>query len=158
MIRLLAAVLSPKNPFSHSVLTDWCYTDSGPAEPKIIYSTSPGPDLPTDATPRTRAVLGGPSPRRGNASGFRRTFDAKGLGAHVAGRVRAAAPCPRSIPPTSTRSFVSRRHKSRGDSRSRTGFQCGQFIVREGAQRPVIKVHICIFRDLVLGSSVGISS
>ena len=37
---------------------------NGPPEPKIIYSTSPGPGLPTDATPRTRSVLGGPSPRR----------------------------------------------------------------------------------------------
>ena len=61
MIRLLAAVVSRKNPFFHSVQTDWCYTDSGPPKPKVIYSTSPGPALPTDATPRTRPVLGGPS-------------------------------------------------------------------------------------------------
>ena len=98
MIRLLAAVLSLKNPFFHSVQTDWCYTGSGPPEPKIIYSTSFGPDLPTDATPRTRSVLGGPSPRRGNASGFRRTFEAQGLGAHVARRARTAAPA-RGAPP-----------------------------------------------------------
>ena len=58
MIRLLAEVLSPKNPFFHSVKTDWRYTDSGPPEPKVIYSTSPGPALPTDATPWTRSVLG----------------------------------------------------------------------------------------------------
>ena len=144
MIRLLAAVLPRKNPFFHSVQTDWRYTDSGPPEPKIIYSTSPGPDLPTDATPRTRSVLGGPSPRRGNASGFRRTFEAQGLGAHVARRARTAAPRPRSTPPTSTRSFVSRQHKSRGCPRSRTGLQCRQFIVREGVQRPVIK-YICMY-------------
>ena len=37
---------------------------------------------------------------------------------------------------------MSRRHKSRGDPRSRTGLQCGQAIVREGAQRPGIEVHI----------------
>ena len=37
------------------------YTDSGPPEPKIINRTSPGPDLPTGATPQTRSVLGGPS-------------------------------------------------------------------------------------------------
>ena len=36
----------------------------------------------------------------------------------------------------SKRSFVSRRHKTRGDPRSLTGLQCGQAIVREGAQRP----------------------
>ena len=42
MIRLLAAVLSLKNPFFHSVQTDWCYTDSGPPEPNIIYFPRPG--------------------------------------------------------------------------------------------------------------------
>ena len=105
---------------------------------KYFYSTSPNPDLPTDATPRTRSVLGG----RGNASGFRRTLEAQGLGAHVARRTRTAAPRPRNTPLTSTRSFESRRHKSRGDPRSRTGLRCGQAIVREGAQRPGIKVYI----------------
>ena len=73
--------------------TDWSYTDSDPAGPNTIYSTSPGPDLPTDATPRTLAVLGRPSPRRGDPSCFRRTFEVQGLGGHVL---------------TSTRSFVSR--------------------------------------------------
>ena len=105
-------------------------------------STSPGPALPTVATPRTRSVLGGPSPRRENASGFRRAFEAQGLGAHVTRRARTVAPRPRSTPSTSTRIFESRRHKSRGNPISRAGFQCGQFTVREGAQRPVIKVYI----------------
>ena len=106
---------------------------------------SPGPDLPADATPRKCSVLGGPSSRRGNASGFRRTFEAQGLGAHVAKRARTAAPHLRSAPSTSTQSFLSRRHKSRGDPRSRTGLHCGQFIVREGAQRPGIKSYIYIY-------------
>ena len=105
------------------------------------YGISPGPALPTDATPRTRSVLGGPSPGRGDASGFRRTFEAQRLGAHVARRARTAAARPRSTPATSTRSFVSRRHKSRGDPISRTGLQCGQFMVREASQRPVIKLY-----------------
>ena len=52
---------------------------------------------------------------------------------------------PRSIPPTITRSFVSRRHKFRGDPIYRTGFQCWLFFVREGAQRLVIKVYICMY-------------
>ena len=39
----------------------------------------------------------------------------------------------------SPRIFVSPRHKSCGDQRSRTGLQSGQAIVREGAQRPVMK-------------------
>ena len=139
----------PKEPGSkyyfHSVQTNWRYIDSGRPEPKLICSTSPGEDLPTDASPRTRSVLRGPSPRRGNASGFRRTFEAQGLGAHVARRARTAAPRPRSTPPMSTRRFVSRRHKSRGYPRCHTGLKCGQFIVLEASQRPVINVFICIF-------------
>ena len=118
------------------------YADSGLPESKMTYRISPGPDLPTDATPRARSVLGGPSPRRGNASGFRRNFEAQGFGAYVARRTRTAVPRPRITPLTNTRSFVSRRHKSRGDPRSRTGLRCGQAIVREGAHRPVIKVYI----------------
>ena len=133
MIRLLAAVLSKKKTFFHSVHTDWYYTDSRPAEPKIIYSTSPGPDRPTDATPRTRSVLRGPRPRRGNASRFRRPLEAHGLGAYVARMTRTAAPRARSTLLTSPRSFVSWHHKSRGHPRSRTGLQRGQAIVREGA-------------------------
>ena len=136
------AVQTRKNPCFHSAQTDWCCTDSGTPEPKVIYGTSPGPALPTDATPRTRSVLGGHSLRRGNTSGFRRTVEAQGLGAHVARRARTVAPRPRSTRPTSTRSFVSRYHKSRGYLRSRTGLQCGQFIVLEASQRPVIKVYI----------------
>ena len=132
MIRLVAAVLSRNNSFFHSVQTDWCYTDWGPLEPKHFYSTSLDPPLPTDAAPRTRSVLGGPSPRRGNASGVRQTFEAQGLGEHVARRAWTAAPCPMSTSPTSTRSFVSLRQNCRGDPISRTGFQCGQFVVREG--------------------------
>ena len=42
----------------------------------------------------------------------------------------------------SKRSFVSRRHKTRGDPRSLTGLQCGQAIVREGAQRPGTKAYL----------------
>ena len=57
---------------------------------------------------------------------------------------RGLRPPARGAPlPTSTRSFVSRRHKSRGDARSCTGVQSEQVVVREGAQRPGIKVtHI----------------
>ena len=116
-------------------------TASGPPEPKIICSTFPGPALPTDATPRPRSVLRGPSPRRGNASGFR-LRGARARRTRRQKRARTAHPRPRSAPPTSTRSFVSRRHKSRGDSRSRIGLQCGQVVVREGAQRPGIKVYV----------------
>ena len=70
-------------------------------------------------------------------------------GAHVARRAQRAAPRPRSTPPTNTRSCVSRCHKSRGDPISRTGFQCGQFIVREGAQCPVIK-HTSLYAGCIV--------
>ena len=111
----------------------------------ICTCISAGPDLPTHAIPRTRSVLGGPSPRRRNASGFRRTFEAQGPGAHVARRARSALPRPRGTPPTSTRRFVSRCHKPRGDPISRTGFQCGQFTGREGAQCLVMNTHTYIY-------------
>ena len=55
----------PKQPII-SLDADWrAYTDSGPPEPKLIYSTSPGPDLPTDAIPQTYSCLlyTSPSPR-----------------------------------------------------------------------------------------------
>ena len=142
LARLLAAVLSPKNVLFSEVADKLALYRLGSRRTENNYSTSPGPDLPTDSTPRTRFVLGGPSPRRGNVSGFRRTFEAQRLGAHVARRARTAAPRPRSTPVTSTQSFVSRGHKYRGDPRSRTGLQCGQAIVREGAQRPRITVYI----------------
>ena len=37
-------------------------------------------------------------------------------------------------------SFVSPRHKSRGDPRLRTGLQSGQAIVREGGERTMIRL------------------
>ena len=116
----------------------------------ICTCISAGPDLPTHAIPRTRSVLGGPSPRRRNASGFRRTFEAQGPGAHVARRARSAPPRPRGTPPTSTRRFVSRCHKPRGDPISHTGFRCGQFTVTEGAQCMVMNTHIYIHTYLRL--------
>ena len=42
----------------------------------------------------------------------------------------------------SPRSFVSPRHKSRGNPRSRTGLQIGPAIGGEGGERPVIKVYL----------------
>ena len=129
-----------------SLGADWlAYTYSGPPEPKIIYRAPLGPALANDATPRKCSVLGGASPRRGNGSGFWRTFEKQGRGARVTRRARTAAPRLRSTPPTSTRSLVSRRHKSRGYPRSRTGLQCRQFIVLEGARRPLIKVYIGVY-------------
>ena len=82
------------------------------------------PGSPYRCHPRTHFVLGGLGPQRTDASGFRVTFEAQGLGAHVTRCTRIAAPRPRSTPLTSTRRFVSRRHQSHGDPRSRTGLQC----------------------------------
>ena len=129
MARLFDAVLSRKNPLFHSVQTDnRRYTDLGTAELKLVYSTSAGLDLPTYATRRTNSVLGGPSPRRGNASSLRRTFEVQGLGAHVARKAQTAVPRPRSTPLTSARNFG------------------------PGA------INLAEIRDLVPGSSVGNSS
>ena len=101
------------------------YLESGPTEPKTIYSTTSGPDLPTDATLRIRSVLQWRNPRTEHASGFRRTFEAQGLGAHIARRAQTAPLRPRSAPLTRTWNFVSLRHKSRGYPSSRTGLRCG---------------------------------
>ena len=83
---------------------------------------------PEQGTPR---VSGEPSRRKGSAH---RSPEERGL----------RPPARGATPPTSTRSFVSRRHKSRGDSRSCTGLHCGKAVMREGVQRPGIKVYICI--------------
>ena len=65
MIRLLAAVLSPNNPFLHSLQTDWGIQTLVLPNRKRITLIFPGPDLATDTnTPGTRSVLGGPSPQR----------------------------------------------------------------------------------------------
>ena len=112
MIRLLAAVLSRKNPFFHSVQTESRIETLVLPKRKQFSSTSPGPDLPTDATPQKRSVAGGPSRRRRNVSGFRQTFEAQGFGERVARRARTAAPRPRTTPPTSTQSSVSLRRKT----------------------------------------------
>ena len=66
----------------------------------------------------------GPAPEE-NALGFRITFEAQGLGAHVARRARTAPLRPKSTLLTRTPSFVSLRHKSRGNPTSRTGLRCG---------------------------------
>ena len=145
MIRLLAAVLSPYNPFFHSQ-TDWRIQTL--VLPNRKYFTVlllarillPMPPPNTFRSGRTQ-------PPKRERLGFSENFEAQGLGAHVARRAKTAAPRPRSTPLMSPRSFVSPRHKSHGDPRSRTGLQSGQAIVREGAQSPVIKVyryiHIC---------------
>ena len=86
MIRLLAAVQTRKNPFFHSVQTDWCYTDSGPREPKIITALLPArlflPMPPPHtfrsgrAQPPKRERLGFPANLRGARA--RRTRRQKG--------------------------------------------------------------------------------
>ena len=44
---------APKEPILSLGVDSLAYTASGPPEPKTFYRTSPGPDLLTDATPRT---------------------------------------------------------------------------------------------------------
>ena len=80
MIRLLAVVQTRPNQLLPSVQTDWCCTDSGPLEPKIIMTLLPARLLlpmpspenvpfwegstPEEGTPR---VSGKPSKRKGLA-------------------------------------------------------------------------------------------
>ena len=125
MIRLLAAVLSPKNPFSHSVLTDWCYTDSGPAEPKIIYSTTSGLDLPTDATPEHAPLGDGPASEEGTPRVSGEPSRRKGS-AHTSPEGRGLRPSTREAPPRRAR-----------------GVSCPG------------DINLAEIQDLVLGSSVG---
>ena len=118
MRRLLAAVLSPKNPLFHSQ-TDWriqtlvlpnrkiiysTFQTLVFPNRKIIYSTSPGPDLATDVTPQSRSVLGGPIPRRVNASGFQ---ELRGARARRTRRQNGAdcAPPPEEHPPVESAEF-----------------------------------------------------
>ena len=142
MIRLLAVVQTRPNQLLPSVQTDWCCTDSGPLEPKIIMTLLPARLLlpmpspenvpfwegstPEEGTPR---VSGEPSRRKGSAH-----TSPEGRGLRF-----LAVPRPRSTLPTSTRSFVSRRHKSRGDPRYRTRLPCGQSNAREASQRSGVK-------------------
>ena len=125
MIRLLAAVLSRKNPFFYSVQTDWCYTDSGPAEPKIITALLPAriflPRPPPEPVPfwdgpapeeETPRVSGEPSRRKGSA--------------HTSPEGRGLRPPARGAPPRRAR-----------------GVSCPGVI------------NLAEIRDLVPGSSVG---
>ena len=105
--------------------------------------------LPTDTKPsplesphRHTFRYGRAQPPRRDRLGFPENFEAQGLRAHVARKARTPAHRPKGTPLTSPRSFVSPRHKSRGDPRFRTRLQSGQAIVREGAELPVIKVYI----------------
>ena len=78
MIRLLAALMSRKTPFFHSVQTDWRYTDSGPPESEIMTVLLPArlflPMPPPEHVPfwegpareeGTPRVSGKPSRRKG---------------------------------------------------------------------------------------------
>ena len=58
--------------------------------------------------------------------GFPENFEAQGFRAHVARKARTPVPRPRNTSLMSPPSFVSPRHKSRGDPRSRTGLQSGK--------------------------------
>ena len=84
----------------------------------------------------------GPAPEEGTPRISGEPSRRKGIGAHVAKRALTAGPRPRNNPPTSARSFVSRRYKSRGDPRSRTGLQCGKVVVTGGAQGTGINKYL----------------
>ena len=92
---------APKEPLFHSVQTDWCYKDSGPAEPKIIYVTSPGPDPPTDVTPRI-PFWEGPAPEEGTPRVSSEPSRRKGS-AHTSPEGRGLRPPARGAPPRPAR-------------------------------------------------------
>ena len=137
MIRLLAAVLSPKNPFFHSQI-DW--RTSSRTENNLQYFYRPVSTYRYHPPNTFRS--GRAQPLKRECLELPENFETQAFGAHVARRARTAAPRPRSTPRMSPQSFVSPRRKSRGYPRYRTGLQSGRAIVREGAQRPVIRVFI----------------
>ena len=152
MIRLLVCAIAccisfPKQPiiFARCRLIGVIQTRVLPNQKRsTASSSSPRPNLAT-ATPQTSSVLGGPSPRRGNASGSRERRGARAR--RTRGQKGADyAPPLEEHPLMSPRGFVSPRNKYRGDPRSRTRLHSGQAVVRGGAARTGIKVYIHIFR------------
>ena len=103
MIRLFAAVLSPNTPLFHSVPTKWRYTASGPPETEM-YSTSPGPDLPTDATPEHVPFWEGPTPEERTPRVFDKPSRCKGS-AHTLPEGRDCGPPPEEHPPDDNAKF-----------------------------------------------------
>ena len=79
MIRLFATALSPRNLLFSLGADYFAIYRLGSCRTENNFQYFSGPALPTDATPRAHSVLGGPSPRREDAPGFRRTFEAQGL-------------------------------------------------------------------------------
>ena len=145
MMRVLAAVLSRKNPFFHPGQTDWrIQTLVLPNRNNLQYFPRPGSCYRCHPPKTFRSWRAQPLTRE--RLGFPENFEAQGLRAHIVRRARTVAPRVKSTPLMSPRSFVSPCHKYNGDPRSRTGLQNGQAIVREGAQRQVIKVYIHICR------------
>ena len=145
MIRLLAAVLS----FTRCRLTGVQRLWSSRTENILQYFSRPGSSYRCHP-PNTFRSGRAQSPKR-ERFGF-----PENLRVASARRTRrqkdadCAPPREEHSPATSTRSFVSRRHKYRGDPRPRTGLQCRQAIAREGAQRPGIKVYIYVYAYVYL--------
>ena len=128
MIRLLAAVQTRKNPFFHSVQTDWCYTDSCPPEPKIITALLPAGVFLPIPPPEHVPFWKGPAPEEGTPRVSGEPSRRKGS-AHTSPEGRGLRPPARGAPPRRAR-----------------GVSC------PGA------MNLADIRDLVPGSSVGNSS
>ena len=129
-----------KEPISCLGVDRLAYTDSGPSQPKIIYSTSPGPALRTDATPEHVPVWEGPAPEEGTPRISGEPSRHKGS-AHTSPEGRGLRPLARGAPP----------RRARGGSYPGAIYLaeirdlvpgCGQFIVSEASQCPVIKVYM----------------
>ena len=132
MARLLVAVLSRRNPFIHSVQTDWRI--QAPVLPNgnsLQYFSRPGSSYRCHSPNTFRS--GRAQLLNRERLGFAENLRGGMTGVHVPRSAQTAVSGPRSIPLTSNRSFVSPRHTSRRDLRSSTGLRCGQAIVTEGA-------------------------
>ena len=110
---------------------------------ELNYGSFLGPGPCYRCQPPNTCRSGRAQPPKRKRLEFPDNFEAQGLRAHVARRARTPPPRPRSTPLMSPRIFVSPRHKSHGYPRFCTWLQSWQAIVREGAERPLIKVHIC---------------
>ena len=133
--------------------THWRYSDSVPPELKIISALLPARLLLPMPPPEHVPLWEGPAPEEGTSRVSGEPSRRKGS-AHTSPEGCGQRHPARGPPPTSTRSFVSRRHKSRRYARSRSGLQCWQLIILKASQRPLIKVYtskyIRISQPLVL--------
>ena len=105
LARLVAAFRSPQNFFFYSVPCR-LVEGSGSLEPKIICSTSPGPDLPTDAIPEHFWLWESPAHEEGTSRISSEPSRSKGS-SHTSPEDRELRPPARGAPPRRARGVSS---------------------------------------------------